>query len=164
MCTRRVATSMTNKYVQAPEQDRVHGEEVTRQQALCLGAQEPPPGSIQTTRSWPVAPGAEDPADGRLTDVVAEAGQLAVHPAVSPRRVLPRQPQHQVADLLATPRAAWLVRVGPVAGDQTAATAEYVNWFNSKRLHTAIRGVPPAEFEAAYYAQTQPDPEAGPNT
>jgi putative transposase len=44
------------------------------------------------------------------------------------------------------------------------ATAEYVNWFNTRRLHTAIGGVPPAEFEAAYYAQNQPDPEAGPNT
>jgi putative transposase len=43
------------------------------------------------------------------------------------------------------------------------ATAEYVDWFNTRRLHTAIGGVPPAEYEAAYYAQTQPDPEAGPN-
>jgi RibD C-terminal domain len=32
--------------------------------------------------------------------VVAKTGQLAVYPAVSPRRVLPRYPQHQVADLL----------------------------------------------------------------
>jgi putative transposase len=47
--------------------------------------------------------------------------------------------------------------------DVELATAEYVNWFNNKRLHTAIGGVPPAEYEAAYYAQTQPDPEAGPN-
>jgi putative transposase len=48
--------------------------------------------------------------------------------------------------------------------DVELATAEYVDWFNSRRLHTAIGGVPPAEFEAAYYAQTQPDPEAGSNT
>jgi putative transposase len=43
------------------------------------------------------------------------------------------------------------------------ATADYVNWFNTRRLHTAIGGIPPAEYEAAYYAQIQPDPEAGPN-
>ena len=45
--------------------------------------------------------------------------------------------------------------------DVELATAEYVEWFNIKRLHTAIGGIPPAEYEAAYYAQTQPDPEAG---
>ena len=45
------------------------------------------------------------------------------------------------------------------------ATADYVDWFNNKRLHTAIGGIlRPAEYEAAYYAQTQPDAEAGPNT
>jgi len=33
-----------------------------------------------------------------------------VHPAVSPGRALRRQAQHQLADLLASLRAAWLVR------------------------------------------------------
>ena len=48
--------------------------------------------------------------------------------------------------------------------DVELATAEYVEWFNTRRLHTAIGGVPPAEYEAAYYAQPQPEPEAGPKT
>jgi putative transposase len=47
--------------------------------------------------------------------------------------------------------------------DVELATADYVDWFNNTRLHTATGGVPPAEFEAAYYARTQPQPEAGPN-
>lgn len=47
--------------------------------------------------------------------------------------------------------------------DVELATAEYVDWFNTRRLHTAIGGIPPAEYEAVYYAQTQPRPEAGPN-
>lgn len=46
--------------------------------------------------------------------------------------------------------------------DVELATAGYVEWFNARRLHAAIGGVPPAEYEAAYYAQTQPPPEAGP--
>ena len=46
--------------------------------------------------------------------------------------------------------------------DVELATAEYLSWFNTRRLHTAIGGVPPAEHEAAYYAQKQPHPEAGP--
>jgi len=40
--------------------------------------------------------------------------------------------------------------------DVELATAEYIDWYNTRRLHTAIGGVPPAEHEAAYYAQTQP--------
>jgi hypothetical protein len=38
------------------------------------------------------------------------------------------------------------------------------NILGPHRLHTAIGGVPPAEFEAAYYVQSQPDPETGSNT
>jgi putative transposase len=48
--------------------------------------------------------------------------------------------------------------------DVELATAEYADWYNARRLHTAIGGVPPDEYEAAYYAQTQPGPEAGSNT
>ena len=58
---------------------------------------------------------------------------------------------------LIKPRGPWRT-----LADVELATAEYVDWFNTRRLHTAIGGVPPAEHEAAYYAQTQPDPEAGP--
>jgi Integrase core domain len=36
------------------------------------------------------------------------------------------------------------------------ATAEYVEWFNSAWLHSAIGHVPPAEYEAAYYAHPAP--------
>lgn len=35
------------------------------------------------------------------------------------------------------------------------ATAEYVDWYNTRRLHTAIGGIPPAEHETAYYAENQ---------
>ena len=65
--------------MQAPEQDRVHGEEITRQQALRLGAQEPPPGSIQAVRGGPLAAGAKDTPDSRRADLVAKAGQFAYH-------------------------------------------------------------------------------------
>src|SRR5690242_19072326 len=58
-----------------------------------------------TSMAWDdeAASGAEDPPDGRRADAVAEAGQLAVHPAVFPGRVLRRRAQHQVADLLTGP-------------------------------------------------------------
>jgi hypothetical protein len=47
------------QHVQASQEDRVHGEEVARQQALCLGLQESPPGGVQAARSGTAAPGAE---------------------------------------------------------------------------------------------------------
>jgi putative transposase len=31
------------------------------------------------------------------------------------------------------------------------ATAEWVDWWNHKRLHSALNHVPPAEYEALYY-------------
>jgi putative transposase len=43
------------------------------------------------------------------------------------------------------------------------ATAEYADWFNTRRLHGAIGHIPPAEHEANYYAQTQPGLLAGAN-
>jgi len=54
----------------------------TAQQALGLGAQEGAPAGAQASRGRPVAASAEDPPHGRCSDLKAEAGQLAVHPAV----------------------------------------------------------------------------------
>ena len=38
------------------------------------------------------------------------------------------------------------------------ATLSWVHWFNEQRLHGHCHDVPPAEFEAAFYAAQQPDP------
>lgn len=38
------------------------------------------------------------------------------------------------------------------------ATLSWVHWFNEQRLHSHCRDVPPAEFEAAFYAADQTDP------
>ncbi|QBI22040.1 hypothetical protein ER308_13825 [Egibacter rhizosphaerae] len=38
----------------------------------------------------------------------------------------------------------------PAAPDVELATLEYINWFNHKRIHTAIGDRPPAEHEAAH--------------
>ncbi len=39
--------------------------------------------------------------------------------------------------------------------DVEIAVAEYVDWFNHRRLHGEIGLVPPAEFEANHEARTQ---------
>jgi putative transposase len=47
---------------------------------------------------------------------------------------------------------------GPWRGldDVEHATLEYVDWFNHRRLHGELGMIPPAEFEAAYYAAAPP--------
>ncbi len=89
-----------------------------------MRAQERPPGGIHALRGRPVLTGAQDPPHRGRADAVTEPAQLAVYPAVPPRRVLPRQPQHQAADVLARLRAAGPVRVRPFAGDQAAVPGQ----------------------------------------
>lgn len=43
--------------------------------------------------------------------------------------------------------------------DLELATLSWVHWFNHERLHSHCAHVPPAEFEAAFYAAQQADPE-----
>ena len=47
------------------------------------------------------------------------------------------------------------------ADDVELATLEWVHWWNTTRLHSAVGHVPPAEFEANYYRRSQPALEAG---
>lgn len=59
---------------------------------------------------------------------------------------------------LIKPRGPWRT-----LADVELATAEWVGWYNTERIHTEIGDIPPAEYEADYYAQQQPDTEAGTN-
>ncbi len=40
------------------------------------------------------------------------------------------------------------------------ATAEYVDWFNHRRLYEHCGDIPPVDLETAYYAQTRAQQEA----
>jgi putative transposase len=44
--------------------------------------------------------------------------------------------------------------------DVERATAEWVHWYNTTRLHTSIGFLPPAEYEANYPASTATPTEA----
>ena len=59
---------------------------------------------------------------------------------------------------LIKPRAPWRS-----LADVELATAEWVDWYNNKRLHSAIGHVPPAEYEATHYGQHQPREVVGAN-
>ena len=41
------------------------------------------------------------------------------------------------------------------------ATAEWIDWFNHRRLYEFCGDVPPAELEEAFYARTTTQPPAG---
>lgn len=44
--------------------------------------------------------------------------------------------------------------------DVELATLNWVDWFNKKRLHSAIGYVLPLQFEAMYYEKMQPSDQA----
>jgi putative transposase len=48
-----------------------------------------------------------------------------------------------------------LIKRGPWKSidDVEIAVAEWVDWYNSSRLHGSLADIPPAEYEAAYYAE-----------
>lgn len=47
--------------------------------------------------------------------------------------------------------------------DVELATAEWIDWYNNHRLHSATGYLPPAEYESMYYAQLQPRAVVGAN-
>jgi putative transposase len=48
-------------------------------------------------------------------------------------------------------------------GQVELATAEWVDWYNHTRLHSAIGYTPPDEYESMFYAQHQPREVVGVN-
>jgi hypothetical protein len=68
-------------------------EEVDREHAAGLGAQELPPAGVGLPRRrWWNPLALQDPSDGRGADPVAELEQLTLDSEVSPAWVLPRHP------------------------------------------------------------------------
>ncbi|MBX9392026.1 integrase core domain-containing protein [Streptomyces sp. TRM72054] len=94
----------------------------------------PPPG-----RGPGSSEGAE-PTSFAFTAHLLEAGIDAYRTEL----IKPRRPWHGLAD----------VELG---------TAEWVDWFKSHRLHSAIGDIPPHEYETNHYAHHQSQPAAGVN-
>src|SRR5450759_1401140 len=113
------------QHVDSPQRDRVDREEVAREHALRLAADELAPGkpSAPSRRSEPGA--GEDPTDARWGDLDTERDQLSGDPLVSPPRVLPRESQHELADIPADLGADGTApRIRPVLGDEPAVPCE----------------------------------------
>jgi hypothetical protein len=95
-------------------------------------ASSPAAWALRNVRQWvsvprgagPHACRGQDAADGAGADVVSESGELALDAAVSPSRVLPCQPDDELAGLAVDARAARPVRVGPFSGDQASVPGQ----------------------------------------
>jgi hypothetical protein len=105
--------------VQPFQQHRVHVQEVHREYPGGLGVQELPPRRARSARRRIDPRGAENLIDGRRADGNSQLRQFTVDPAVSPQRVLFRQPDGQAGDTPGRRRPAGLAafaRVVPSGG------------------------------------------------
>src|SRR6266487_2747102 len=132
------------EHVEAAQRDRVDREEVARQHARSLLAEEVAPARACTPRGW-LETGAEQDAPHRARrDTQAELEQLAGDPRVAPTRVLACESQHELAHLIingwtaGSPR-----RLRPLAADEFAMPAQ-------KRLRRHDQSVAPPPREQAH--------------
>jgi len=99
-------------------------EEVAGQQPGGLGSEEGAPVGVYPARCRPQVCGGQDPPDRAGADIVPESGELALDAAVSPARVLPCQPDDELADLVVDARTTRRARVGPFLGDQASVPGQ----------------------------------------
>ena len=96
--------------IQALEQHGAGMQEITGEDAGCLGGQELPPRRRRPPRCWPQTRSGQDPADCPLPHPVPQPGQLALDAPVPPALVIPGQLLHQHPDLVWDWRASRIVR------------------------------------------------------
>src|ERR1019366_7792942 len=88
------------QHIDSPQADGVDREEVARDRAASLTADELAPGKPVARRGRSKARGGEDPTDARGRDGEPPV-KLTGDPLISPPPVLPGEPQHKLADFLA---------------------------------------------------------------
>ena len=133
--------------VQPPEQHRVHVQEVDGEDPGGLGVQELPPGWARPARRRVDARSTQDlPHRGRR-DRDAEFRQLAVDPAVSPQRILPRQPDNKASDAPDYRRTARLALAAGVVlpRGQLAVPGQERCWRHGEDLGPAPAGEKPGQ-------------------
>ncbi len=106
--TREVAPAAEleeEEHIEAAEPERVDREEIAGDDRLGVSAQELAPAELGAGagRGHPGLP--EDLGDRRCRDAYADTGELADDPLVTPPRVLTREPQDQLPDLLGDRRS-----------------------------------------------------------
>ena len=93
------------EHIEASEPERVDGKEIAGNDRLRVSGQELAPAELGASARRGHACLSEDLGDRRCRDTYAHTGELADDPLATPARVLPRQPQHQLTDLLGDRRS-----------------------------------------------------------
>ena len=100
-------------------------QEIAGQDAFGLRGEELGPGRSRPSRRRAHTSSGQDRPDRAGSESVAQAGQLALNAPTTPGRVVPGQPQHQLAHLS---RDRWTTRtpprIGPPPRDQVAMPAQ----------------------------------------
>jgi hypothetical protein len=86
------------EHVAPAQQHAIHGEELTGQHRLRLGPAELAPRRSGASWSWIQSRPTQDVPDRRRRYPIAQADQLFVDAAMTPRRVLPGEPDHELTD------------------------------------------------------------------
>src|SRR5206468_2287071 len=113
------------EHVDPPQGDGLDGEEVAGDHALRLAADELTPGKPASPSRGAEPRLAQELSHARRRDPEPKPGELAGDPPIAPAGVLARQPQDELADLVADPRTARSpAPVGPAACHQPAVPAQ----------------------------------------
>ncbi len=139
---------------------RQHGagvQEVTGQDAGCLGGRELPPRRRRPPRRGTKPGGGQDPADRPLPRPVSQAEQLALVAPVTPAGVLPRQLLHERTHLGWDRRPSRRARVGPFLLRSGAAGGVLAAAVPRRRS----RHGQPSPASGARPAAARPRPHAG---
>jgi hypothetical protein len=109
-----------------------------------LSAQELPPARARAPRRRIDARGMQDLPHGGRRDCHADLRQLAVDPAVSPQRILPRQPDDKAGDARDRRRATW---PAPPAGVVLLRRQPAVPGQQRRQRHGEDLGPAPARYK-----------------
>ena len=134
-------------YVESVQQHGVCVQEVDGEDPGGLGVQELPPGRARAARRRIDARGVQDLPHGGRCDRNAEFRQFAVDPAVSPHRVLLRQPNDKAGDARDRRRAAGLAAIAHVVpvGGQPAVPGQECRWRDGEDFGPAPAGYEPCQ-------------------
>ena len=140
--------------VETPQSDGVDVQEVAGDDAVCLSGKEFSPGRTVAARCGVDAGCAQNVPDGGCGDGVAEPGEFAVDPAVSPSAVLGGKPHDELAD---RGRCRWSARcrapgrVVPFPSDKFAVPGQ-----QCRRCDGKDRCPPVARDESGEGAEPEP--------
>jgi hypothetical protein len=92
---------LEEEHIEASEPERLDREKVASDDRVGVGTQEIAPAELGASAGRRHAGLPQDLGDRRCRDAHADTGQLTDDPLVASTRVLTREPQHQLPDLLA---------------------------------------------------------------